>query len=349
MRLPVRLIRLTILLAALFTFSSAASAQTYDAFYAFGDSLADNGNDHLFTKRIGAQPAIPPSDAPFRSYFNGRFSNGYVAFEYLWDMLGGQAPGTPGGLKPFLAAPILPLNAGLNFSFGGTGTPFLDQTPGGLYLPGLRGQVELFRIGLLGRKPPKKALYAIVSGANDYRVDQYNTPLGVPAVVGNIIASIETLYDIGARDVLVLDLPDLGLLPGAGPTASQQTALSAAHNQALEAALDALQQRHPRLTIFRGRFAEAFALLPPVALANIGVPALDAAFAQAGMPNPYPFPRSACLFVDPTLCQNVPTSAVFPQVFNAPLPFVFWDVVHPTALAHQVLAQYLYSVIGGGN
>jgi phospholipase/lecithinase/hemolysin len=82
-----------------------------------------------------------------------------------------------------------------------------------------------------------------------------------------------------------------------------------------------------------------------VALANIGIPALDAVFAAAGQPNPYPFPRSACLFVDPTLCGDAPTSPTFPQVFNAPLPFVFWDVVHPTSMAHQILAQYLYSLI----
>src|SRR6187551_100549 len=84
MRSRVSLIRLAILLLSVFVFAPAASAQTYDAFYVFGDSLADNGNDFIFTKRIGANPAIPPSESPFRTYFDGRFSNGYVAFEYLW-------------------------------------------------------------------------------------------------------------------------------------------------------------------------------------------------------------------------------------------------------------------------
>lgn len=343
MRLSVRLIRAAVLLLTLCV-AASAHAQTYDAFYAFGDSLADNGNDLIFTQRLGANPAVPPSESPHSTYFNGRFSNGYVGFEYLWDMLGGGAPGTPGGLKPFLAAPILALNSGIDFAFGGTGTPFIDQTPGGVWLPGLKGQVELFRVGLLGRKPPKRALYAIVSGANDYRVDQFNTPMAVQAVVANIIDSIETLYSIGARDVLVMDLPDLGLLPSAHApgvppeAAAQQTALTQAHNAALETALNALQQRRPKLNLFRGHFAEAFAIVAAQGV-NLNVPAIEVIPGAAG--------TSACLFLDPASCIDAP-SAGFLAPFPA-LPFLFWDIVHPTTAAHQVLADYLFGVITAGN
>jgi phospholipase/lecithinase/hemolysin len=59
------------------------------------------------------------------------------------------------------------------------------------------------------------------------------------------------LYDVGARDVLVMDWPDLGLQPAAHApelppeVAIGLTALTQAHNAALESALNALEQRHP--------------------------------------------------------------------------------------------------------
>src|SRR5437763_5451194 len=108
MRVPVRLLRTFLLLSlALFTLPrmSAAQVPNYDSFYAFGDSLADNGNDLITTKALGIDPPAPPSTSPHRTYFAGRFSNGPVAFEYLWQRLSGQAPGSPNGLKPFLGAP----------------------------------------------------------------------------------------------------------------------------------------------------------------------------------------------------------------------------------------------------
>ena len=81
---------------------AAAQIPQFDAFYVFGDSLADNGNIFIQTTAMGMQPPVPPSVTPHRTYFNGRFSNGYIAFEYLWQRLSGHKPGSPHGLKPSL-------------------------------------------------------------------------------------------------------------------------------------------------------------------------------------------------------------------------------------------------------
>ncbi len=99
-------------------------------------------------------PPVPPSTSPHRTYFEGRFSNGYVGFEYLWHRLTGHEPGSRLALKPFLAAPLIQQRAcAVDFAFGGTGTPYLDQTPGGFWSPGLKGQVELFGWRFLGENP----------------------------------------------------------------------------------------------------------------------------------------------------------------------------------------------------
>jgi phospholipase/lecithinase/hemolysin len=46
---------------------------------------------------------------------------------------------------------------------------------------------------------------------------------------------------------------------------------------------------------------------------------------------------SACLFVDPATCIDMPSF-----VFNADFGFLFWDVVHPTTEAHRHLGEYMF-------
>ena len=108
---------------------SVATAQIpqFDCFYVFGDSLADNGNILIQTAALGMDPPVPPSATPHRTYFNGRFSNGYIGFEYLWQRLSVTSQGRLCGLKPFLAAPFSQNGCAVDFAFGGTGTPYVDQ------------------------------------------------------------------------------------------------------------------------------------------------------------------------------------------------------------------------------
>ncbi|MBA2353253.1 MAG: hypothetical protein H0V80_01150, partial [Acidobacteria bacterium] len=126
----VRLLRplpAVLLLVSLLAPSAAAQSPTYDSFYVFGDSLADNGNVWLTSKLLHVTPAPPPSQSPNRTYFDGRFSNGPVAFEYLWERV--RKRGAP-ALVPYISSPVLGHKSAVNFAFGGTGTPLLDQTPG---------------------------------------------------------------------------------------------------------------------------------------------------------------------------------------------------------------------------
>ena len=330
--MPLYVFRLSVLIALIVgSVSGTARAQVpaFDALYVFGDSLADNGNDFATTQAAQFDPAIPPSVSPHRTYFEGRFSNGYVAPEYLWQALSGNAPGSAQGLKPFLTQQLFPLGPAVDFAFGGTGTPFLDQTPGGFWVPGLKGQVDLYRHAPQPRRKPKRPLFVIVTAANDYRIDQFNVPLSIETVVGNIVDSIRTLYQSGARDVMVMNLPDLGLVPGAGDPATE-TALSLAHNAALKAALDTLDAQIPNLRIVQPDLIEAFNQLPPAM--NKTIPALEVLF--AGDPT-IQYPMSACLFINPVLCKDSPVP------FNIPMNLLFWDVVHPTTEAHWYLAQYL--------
>lgn len=341
MRVPLRVLKAlaaSVVVSAIICAGATSASQKYDSLYVFGDSLADNGNVWLTERALHADPAPPPSISPHRTYFNGRFSNGPVSFEYLWQMLSGQAPGTRNGLKPFLQSPLLAPTGAVDFAFGGTGTPLIDQTPGGLYAPGLKGQVELFRLALAGRKPSKHALYAIVTGANDYRDDPFNVPMAPQDVVKNIADSVAALYQLGARDVLVLNLPDLGLIPANRDNSAAATQLSQFHNALLANAMNAVEAQLPGLNVIQIDLIQVFALLP--AAMDRQTPALDALIPPGSLPAPYPpgFPMSTCLFVAPVLCADVPT-------FDVGQQFVFWDIVHPTTAAHRVLGEFMYHAL----
>lgn len=333
----------------------AASAQVgeFDEFYVFGDSLADNGNVWLTSKVLGTEPAPPPSESPHLTYFQGRFSNGPVAFEYLWDRLRQGTAFKP--LRPYLSTG-LERDGGraVNFAFGGTGTPLLDQTPGGLWAPGLLGQVALFKTSLGRRVPSKHALFAIVTGANDYGPNPQDWE--PKTVVANIVLAVRQLQTLGARDILVLTLPNLGCTPSAGAPASciedppppadgvpdNLSELTALHNALLADALARLGHR-VRLVDVNEVFKTMRQSLGPM----WPLPALDVLIpALIPLPSGGTAPMSACLFVNPALCSSVPEWSIQADgTFATPFPLLFWDIVHPTTDAHRALGDYLYAAL----
>jgi phospholipase/lecithinase/hemolysin len=158
-------------------------------------------------------------------------------------------------------------------------------------------------------------------------------------VVSNIADAVQTLYQLGARDVIVLNLPDLGLVPANAGDPGPASALSAFHNALLANAMTALASHLPKLNLIQADFAQAFLQLP--AGMNQVVPALETLFLPGTFPSPpYPpgFHISACLFIDPVTCADAPT-------FNVGNAFLFWDIVHPTTAAHRVLGDYLFQLL----
>lgn len=302
----------------------------YELFVTFGDSLADTGNLHAMTDGLWFQPAIPPSRSPNRTYFNGRFSNGPIAFEQFWNAIRGHhAP-----LAPVLRLRSVPRRGGVDFAFGGSASGFVSQTPGpaGFYVPGLRGQVELY-LALKRGAVPQRTLAAIVTGSNDYLTTPPTPPASPRTVVGNIVAAIERLHAARINTIVVLNVSDLGTVPLAAGLPPEQraalSALSAAHNALLEQALTALAARRPSLRLVPVDVNDVIAGAGGM---TFDVPAVDTLVTSW----PYPFPPSACLFVDAATCPDVPT-------FDVGDTFFYWDAVHPTTTAHSGLAGYLLS------
>jgi len=226
----------------------------------------------------------------------------------------------------------------VNFAFGGASTGLFNPAPGGMTVPGLKGQVALFGLALGRRRPSPHALYAILAGANDYlsltSINPSQEQRIVEGVVGNITESIRLLHRLGARDLIVVNLPDLGLSPLSAPDPIRRAALSrlaAEHNRQLAAALARQETKLNGLNLVAIDLAAPLQALPTLGF-DEQTPAMDRLLTPP--PALGGLPMSFCIFVDPQACGVV-------SDFNAVPPSLFWDAEHPTTQAHYVLAQHV--------
>jgi phospholipase/lecithinase/hemolysin len=164
----------------------------YSAVYAFGDSLSDAGNVSAAT--LGAAPTSPYSD--------GRFTNGNVWVQDLAQNLG-LPPVTPS------------LTGGTDYAYGGAETgPTSAHIPNPLDLPSQLGQ---FVANV--PNPSPNALYTVWAGSNDVLdiANSTETPAqqqaSVQQAVANEASVISGLIVHGAKDLVVMDVPDLGKTP----------------------------------------------------------------------------------------------------------------------------------------
>lgn len=269
-----------------------ASAQNFDSLYIFGDSLVDTGNLFNLTRT-----RIPPSPP----YFNGRFSNGPIWVELLGSQLG------------------ISTNSTTNFAFGGaTSGTFNALSPlVGFNLPGaLASQLNTFKTSPV--TPSSNALYILWAGANDYLVlpPQLRATNATP-VVNNLTNAVTTLTAKGARNIIVVNLPDLGKTPQERllPTAASITALVNSHNSQLATALQGLAQNR-NINIIP---VDAYSIVNEV----IATPA------KYGLTNV----TEGCLNQSTgSLCSN-------------PNQYLFWDNIHPTAAGSKLIEEFTYAVI----
>jgi len=163
---------------------ASRSTLNYTSLTVFGDSLVDAGNLFILT-----DGAIPPASL---GYFEGRFTNGYD----FTDLLSLDLFGTPTTAS---------LAGGTNFAFG------LARATTTSIVPDLAEQFAAHQAWLSGgHMVDANGLYVMTFGANDI----FNLPDGYPsnddalrAAAHNIAAGVQSLNDIGVRNILLTDFP----------------------------------------------------------------------------------------------------------------------------------------------
>lgn len=296
--------RLRILAAvALFGAAAVAFAQStpplrsFNSYFFFGDSLTDSGNTFALT---GSPPA---------PYFNGRVSNGITYAEYLRSGLPAHAT----------AAPTVRTN--LNFAFAGA------TAATGSAVPTLAQQIGLYQTR--GITANANDVYVILAGANDLLNAVQNPALqNAPGMTATGVAAstavgsaVQALAGLGARNILVLNLPDISRTPrfttgsGAPGAIFVQNGVMAFNND------------------IRTRLAGL----------NVGGDVNVTLFDLQSVFN--------TLITNPTLFGFSITNQEYLGILQGGgnpgdiNNYIFWDGIHPTTRAHAVLASALVEAL----
>jgi phospholipase/lecithinase/hemolysin len=268
--------------------------------FAFGDALSDDGNLSTFTSH----------NVPTAPYDDGRFSNGPLWVEDLAQSLN-------------LPHPDPSLQGGTDFAFAGATTgqnPSTSTTVGDL-------QWQRINYAAQNPLPQTDALYTLWIGSNDVlntvaaNTDPQTAHADIIQAVSNEASFVQGMADLGARNFVVLNVPDLGKTPqemAKGPTvAHTASTLAADYNDQLDTQLSAVAgQNGLNLTI-----VDTFALLDK-AVAD------PSAFGFTNVTTPVWTGN----FTDPNSGQLNATGA-------AQNDFLFFDQLRPTAAAHSAVAS----------
>ncbi|XP_010936081.1 GDSL esterase/lipase At5g33370 [Elaeis guineensis] len=204
------------------------SSEAARAFFVFGDSLVDNGNNNYLATTARADR--PPYGIDYPTHqATGRFSNGLNLPDIISENLGAE-PTLP-YLSPELRGEKLLVGA--NFASAGIG--ILNDT--GIQFVNIiriRKQVQYFQqyqqrlSSLIGsaqaRRLVNQALVLITLGGNDFVNNYYLVPysarsreFSLPDYVTYLISEykqiLASLYELGARRVLVTGTGPLGCVP----------------------------------------------------------------------------------------------------------------------------------------
>lgn len=259
------------------------------------------------------RPLLPLSVRPVTGQFTT--NPGQVWAQYLAEFYGTRADANGNG------------QTGTNYAAGGArvGT----NSTGALGpIPSLATQVNTY-LTANGGRADSRALYTVWGGANDlFAITNggADPTVVIPSAVTAQIGLVGQLQNAGARYILVPTVPDLGITPAfraQGPAAQAGgTQLTTTYNNAL------------------------FGGLASAGLRVIPIDTFNLLREVAASPAAYGFSNITGTACQPQITASSltcnPTSYVSP---DAPNTYLFADGVHPTSRTHEILAQYVVSVL----
>lgn len=299
--------RNTILASAIVaaSLSLSVSASPYSDYYAFGDSLFDNGQFGVrFTNRVGP------------NYYTSEF----------------------GPVSPSLVAEGLKLTEGAPSNQEGTNYAVGDNrslqtlqsvnaatTYEAPALGGTTFNSLFYDLDRTGRSLERKALYVLDGGGNDFLnfliLDEEDA--GVAAT--NLVTAAKALQGRGAKYVVIANMPNLGLAPAGVPLAGFVTPL-------IESLNDQLRQQVASSNIL---IFDWFTMFNEVT-------ANPAAYGIASTSETV---STSCFEGDENTCPDGDANARIDGSNPNPDAFLFDDGVHPTTIGQQLTADYMLSVL----
>jgi outer membrane lipase/esterase len=336
-----------VLCGGLTTTAQAIPFNQISQLYFFGDSLTDSGFNDLWT----IPTPLPVGKAPTFTTFGGYTWAQYVARDIKSFSLPVYPGPVPADLITNNAIPGLTPPAGLfvsgtltGINYAAAGATTNSTGNGETWAPSLVQQVNYY---LSTKIVDPNAVYFIWAGANDL-LKLLPTVPGAPVPTQsqllaaantasiNIANAVAKLAVAGAKRIVVLSLPNIGLTPyatalatgGNLPTlpAALKT-VSFTFNSMLNSQLgQVISQYHIKIL-----YVDVYDLLNNVISTS-----------QAG--KPYVIAGQSFQFVNTTSPACGASQAIYCPS-SAPSGYVFADVIHPTDMAHRVLSLQVESLI----
>ncbi|MEZ9786765.1 hypothetical protein BCV08_10330 [Vibrio breoganii] len=334
--LPTKLI----VLSSLFSGFAIAEVPEYNAFYVFGDSLSDNGN--LYTLQ------------PDKVYAE-RLTNGMVAVEYAAEHLN------------VLLAPSLHLSlhfSGTNYAVAGARS--LDNQDASFEenAINLPTQVNAFLSfnSIDGTTFPNKqldsdALYFVGIGGNDIRDARDAIQASIPEptpLLSRVIAysqvnsaaeatllEISKLATFGAKDIIVMNAPDIGAIPESDLLSQQILAQVVKFSDKLEAIY--LPYTATNLSVSYN------------ATLHLGLKKLRQQFPEANIQELDLFKLEKTITSNPELYSLTDTDRACNYVFSTGNlndfscgGYLYFDEIHPTTAVHRIIGKGIINTIESG-
>ncbi|CAM6098976.1 unnamed protein product [Calypogeia fissa] len=282
------------------------------AFFIFGDSYADVGNIP------DGQANEYPYGTTWPGYPTGRFSDGHIQPDYL-------AMQIPGCESPpaFANSNVKTLFQGANFAVGGAGMTYAYGAPT------MGTQVSWFEAivqsGVYTKEFLASSVTLFCASGNDYATYQGDLEKYVAfieEIVGMISESLQNLYNLGLRNIMVTTLSPMDCLPASTVFTNYTSCAYNAmvedveirHNMYLETTLTSLSKDLPGVNFVLLRQGDALKEIQNNnILYNISEPLRPCCSGFCGGVG-----QTGNLLY--TLCEN-------------PENYVLWDDVHPTQAA----------------
>jgi phospholipase/lecithinase/hemolysin len=308
-------------LAVLTSVAAFAEVNTYSTVVVFGDSLSDTGNVLALAYNDGIPVPVPGVLFPYyppngEDYTLGEFTDGPDTVQpankhfHVWvEQLAAMLPG-----QPLVANSLSP--QGTNYAYGfartGNGTSPLSLGPYTVQVENIGQQISDY----LATHPhiDNHTLFIIWGGA--INLLYATSPNDVSTAATQQIQNLQRLIAAGATQILVPNLPPLGLVPefsGSLTTSIPASAESVLYNTYLAAGIALLKDlywyRH--VTFYE---LDVFHLMLNV----------------VGSPGSYSL-----------------TDVTHPAEVTAlnPDTYLFWDFLHPTTTGHYILATAAYNLL----
>jgi phospholipase/lecithinase/hemolysin len=310
--------------------SQSLTLPTYSVIYAFGDSLSDAGNLSITTAITGTTPVSPPYYQEQYGLVSGNvFSNGPT---WVQDLSVALSLGT---LEPSLIG-------GTDFAYGGAESGPTPQNASDPEIQAISLPSQFTQFQTAVSDPAANALYTVSIGANDLLDILGETSLtsqqqatDVSDAVANEISFVKQLVGDGAKNLLVLDVPDLGKTPSvlqglADGSGSPSPALDAEASQLASLYNADLTSQLTGLTGVNAEVINAYQLID----AAVATPA---AYGLTNIASPvwsgnYTSSSSGTLATTGTTAQD---------------QYLFWDHLHPTETGHQAIATLAEQGLSG--